>query len=47
MADKKIIIKIVNGRWYATLDGKHLTAQKTAEEIAKGTTYIFENLGIE
>jgi len=35
----KMIIKIVKGQWYATLDGKHLTAQQTAKLIAKGTPY--------
>ena len=42
MADKELLIKVVNGQWYATTDGKHLTAQETAALIAKGTPYRFE-----
>ena len=40
--ESQLIIKIVNGQWYATKNGKHLTAQETANEIAKGTPYSFE-----
>lgn len=39
----KLIIKIVNGQWYATKDGKHLTAQQTASLIAKGEHYRIES----
>ena len=33
---KPLIIKMVNGQWYATRNGKHLTAQETTRLIAKG-----------
>ena len=39
---KELVIKIVDGQWYATQDDKHLTAQETATLIAKGATYRFE-----
>ena len=39
---KELIVKVVNGQWYATKDGKHLTAQQTATAIAKGIPYRFE-----
>jgi len=39
---KELVIKIVNGQWYATLGGKHLTAQETAKLIADGILYRFE-----
>ena len=42
MADKEMIVKVTNGQWYATKDGKHLTAQQTAALIAKGTPYHIE-----
>lgn len=38
---KELLIKMVNGQWYAELNGKHLTAQQTQKEIAKGTPYRF------
>ncbi len=40
---KEMVVKIANGQWYATLDGKHLTAQETATLIAKGIPYSFIN----
>ena len=40
---KELIIKIVNGQWYATKNGKHLTAQQTASLIAKGEPYEIES----
>ncbi len=39
---QEMIVKVVQGQWYATLDGKHLTAQQTAKEVAKGTPYRIE-----
>ncbi|KKN74701.1 hypothetical protein LCGC14_0387430 [marine sediment metagenome] len=36
---KGLSIKIVDGQWYAVLEGKHLTAQETAAQIARGTPY--------
>ncbi len=39
---KQLIVTITNGQWYATQNGKHLTAQQTAALIAKGTPYKFE-----
>ena len=37
---KEIIVKILeNGQWYATLNGKHLTAQETQTAIMRGATY--------
>ncbi len=40
---KELIVKIVNGQWYATRNGKHLTARQTATLIAKGEPYRIEN----
>ncbi len=43
MATKKeIIIRVIDGQWYALQDGRHLTAPETAELIAKGIPYHFE-----
>ena len=36
---KKLIVKIINEQWFAMKGGKHLTAQETAAQIAKGTPY--------
>ncbi len=36
---KELIVKIVKGQWYATRNGKHLTAQETTRLIAKGIPY--------
>lgn len=40
---KELIIKVVNGQWYATQDGKHLTAQETFTLIAKGIPYTIKS----
>jgi len=36
---KELVVKIVNGQWFSTQDGKHLTAQQTAKAIDEGTPY--------
>ena len=38
----QLYIKVTDSQWYATdPKGKHLTAQQTAQAIAKGATYKF------
>ena len=39
----KLVIKIVDGQWYAVQNGRHLTANQTATLIANGASYQFEN----
>ena len=41
MEKKELTIKIVDGQWFATLNGKHLTAQETQLAIAQGASYKF------
>lgn len=42
--EREMVVKIVNGQWYATKNGKHLTAQQTATLIAGGTPYRIEGV---
>jgi hypothetical protein len=44
MKKKHLIITVINGMWYAKLDGKHLTADETAKLIAQGATYTINTL---
>ena len=41
MKKKKLLIKIIDGQWFATLNGKHLTAQETQIAIMRGASYKF------
>ena len=38
---KELIIKFVDGQWFAMQGGKHLTATQVLSEIAEGTPYRF------
>ena len=36
---KEMVVKVINGQWYAVQDGKHLTAKQTAARVAAGVPY--------